>query len=93
MTSLHPGEVLLHEYLKPRHICQTQCATDTYIPAEQLTKICLEQSPITADIAIRLAIYLGTTAQYWLVLQNDHDLMKAHKLSDDEFATIVPFVL
>ncbi|MFT4925858.1 MAG: addiction module HigA family antidote [Phenylobacterium sp.] len=90
LPNIHPGEVLLEEFLKPYDISQNKCARDTHIPPRRINEICLEKRSVTADTAIRLAKYFGTTAQFWLSLQSDYDLEEAIKLNANQFESIMP---
>lgn len=90
LPNIHPGEVLLQEFLKPLGISQNKCARDTHIPPRRINEICLEKRAVTADTAIRLAKYFGTSAQFWLALQSDYDLEEAQKLNANQLDTIMP---
>ena len=71
---VHPGEVLLEEFLKPMEISQNRLALEIGVPPRRINEIVLEKRRITADTALRLARYFGTSPQFWLGLQNDYDL-------------------
>jgi antitoxin HigA-1 len=71
---VHPGEVLLEEFLKPMEISQNHLALKIGVPARRINEIVLGKRRITADTALRLAKYFGTTAKFWLGLQTDYDL-------------------
>ncbi len=71
---VHPGEVLLEEFLKPLGLSQNRLALDTGVPPRRINEIVLEKRRITADTALRLARYFNTTPQFWLGLQADYDL-------------------
>jgi antitoxin HigA-1 len=71
---VHPGEVLLEEFLKPMGISQNHLAIKIGVPARRINEIVLGKRRITADTALRLAKYFGTTAKFWLGLQTDYDL-------------------
>ena len=71
---VHPGEVLLEEFLKPMGLSQNRLALDIGVPPRRINEIVLEKRRITADTALRLARYFGTTPQFWLGLQTDYDL-------------------
>lgn len=72
LLSIHPGEVLLEEFLKPMHLSSQEVAIG--IPQEQLDEILQCERSLTADIALRLAQYFNTSARFWLGLQMDYDL-------------------
>jgi len=74
LAPVHPGEVLLEEFLKPMGISQNHLALKIGVPARRINEIVLGKRRITADTALRLAQYFGTTAKFWLGLQTDYDL-------------------
>jgi len=67
---VHPGEILREEFLKPMKISAYELAKQLHVPAPRVNDIVLERRGITADTAIRLARFFGTTEQFWLGLQN-----------------------
>jgi addiction module HigA family antidote len=71
---LHPGEVLLEEFLKPLNISQNQLGRDLGVSARRINEIIHGKRSITADTALRLARYFGNSPQFWLGLQIDYDL-------------------
>lgn len=71
---VHPGEVLLEEFLKPMGLSQNRLALDIGVPPRRINEIVLEKRRITADTALRLARYFGTSPQFWMGLQTDYDL-------------------
>jgi addiction module HigA family antidote len=71
---LHPGEVLLEEYLLPAGISQTRLALNMRVPAQKINDIVNGKRGITSDIALRLGLATGTTPEFWLSLQMDYDL-------------------
>ena len=74
MTPVHPGEVLIEEFLAPMEISQYRLAKDISVPARRINEIVHGTRSITADTALRLGRYFGTSAQFWLNLQNHFDL-------------------
>ena len=74
LDPIHPGEVLLEEFLKPMGLSQNRVALDIGVPARRINEIVLGKRRITADTALRLARFFGTSAQFWLGLQMDYDL-------------------
>ena len=84
MKSLHPGEILLEEFLKPMELSQNKLAIAIRVPARRINEIVLGKRRITADTALRLAKYFDMSPQFWLGLQMDYDLDIAQdKLSDN----------
>jgi addiction module HigA family antidote len=73
----HPGEILREEYLEPLRMSASELARHLGVPANRITAILNEQRSVTADTAWRLARYWGTTAHYWMNMQQAHDLSKA----------------
>jgi addiction module HigA family antidote len=74
LLAVHPGEVLLEEFLKPMELSQNQLALGLGVHARRINEIVLKKRSITADTALRLARYFGTSPQFWLGLQTDYDL-------------------
>lgn len=74
LKPVHPGEILQEEFLKPLGISQNRLAISISVPARRINEIVLEKRRITADTALRLARYFGTSAKFWLGLQVDYDL-------------------
>ncbi len=80
---VHPGEVLLEEFLKPMDLSQNRLALGIGVPARRINEIVLRKRSITADTALRLARYFGTSAEFWLGLQAQYDLdITAEALGD-----------
>ncbi|MBD2106222.1 HigA family addiction module antitoxin [Nodosilinea sp. FACHB-13] len=74
LRPIHPGEVLLEEFLKPMNLSQNQIALALRVPARRINEIVLGKRRITADTALRLARYFNTSPRFWLGLQMDYDL-------------------
>jgi antitoxin HigA-1 len=74
LHSVHPGEVLLEEFLKPLLLSQNRLALNIGVPARRINEIVLEKRGVTADTALRLAKFFGTSAEFWLGLQAQYDL-------------------
>ena len=74
MKPIHPGEVLLEEFLEPMGVSQYRLAKDTSVPARRINEIVHGARGVTADTALRLGRYFGTSAQFWLNLQTRFDL-------------------
>ncbi|QGY46702.1 HigA family addiction module antidote protein [Maribellus comscasis] len=74
LANVHPGEILLEEFLRPMAISAYRLAKDTDIPQTRISQIIKGKRRITADTALRLATYFGTTPKFWLGLQDDYDL-------------------
>jgi len=71
---IHPGEVLWEEFLKPMGISQNRLALNIGVPPRRINEIVLGKRRITADTALRLVKFFGTSAEFWLGLQSQYDL-------------------
>jgi len=74
---IHPGEILLTEFMEPMGLTAYRLAKDILVPAPRIGDILRGKRAISADTALRLGIYFGLPAQFWLNLQNEYDLRKA----------------
>jgi len=74
LNPIHPGEVLLEEFLKPMNLSQNRLAIDIGVDARRINEIVLGVRSVTADTALRLARYFGISPQFWLGLQAEYDL-------------------
>jgi addiction module HigA family antidote len=79
LANVHPGEILLEEFLNPLEISAYRLSKDTDIPQTRISQIVKGKRRITADTALRLASYFGTTAKFWLGLQDDYDIEEEQK--------------
>ena len=71
---IHPGEILLEEFLEPMELSQYRLAKDISVPARRINEIVHGKRGISADTALRLARYFGTSERFWMNLQTRHDL-------------------
>ena len=71
---IHPGEVLLEEFIKPMNLSQNRLAIDIGVDARRINEIVLGKRSVTADTALRLARFFGNSPQFWLGLQTQYDL-------------------
>lgn len=74
LKNIHPGEILLEEFLLPLGISQNAAGREMQVPPRRINEICLGKRAITPDTAMRLSRFFGTTPHFWLSLQNDYDL-------------------
>jgi addiction module HigA family antidote len=88
LSNIHPGEILLEEFLKPMNISAYRLSKDLRIPQTRTSEIIKGNRSITADTAIRLSYYFGNSAKFWLGLQNDYDLEEEKKQKADDFKRI-----
>lgn len=79
LDPIPPGEILLHEFLDPLEISQNQLARELHVPVSRIAGIIKGERAITADTALRLGAYLGTSAEMWLALQAQYDLRVAKR--------------
>ena len=80
LPPIHPGEILLEDYMKPLGLSAHRLAMDLHVPATRIAEIIHRRRAITADSAVRLGRYFKTTPRFWLNLQNAYDL----ELIEDE---------
>ncbi len=79
LPNIHPGEVLREEFLTPLNLSQNRVARDINVPLRRINEIVLGKRAVTADTALRLAHYFGTSERFWLGLQADYDLEEARR--------------
>lgn len=91
LKNIHPGEILIEEFLKPLNISAYKLSKEIGIPQTRVSAVINGHRRITADTALRLARYFGTTAQFWLNLQDAYDLEKEER-SRPGYAHIVPYM-
>jgi addiction module HigA family antidote len=84
LDPIHPGEILLEEFLKPLDVSQNRLARDIDVPVSRVAGIVRGERAITADTALRLARFFGTSAEMWLGLQSDYDLRMARRAAGPE---------
>jgi addiction module HigA family antidote len=88
LKNIHPGEILLEEFLIPLNISAYRLSKDINIPQTRISEIINRRRRITADTALRLSNYFGNSAKFWLGLQNDYDLEEEFLLKKNEFEEI-----
>lgn len=88
LKNIHPGEILLEEFLKPLEISAYRLSKDTFIPQTRISEIIKGRRRITADTALRLSKYFGTSAKFWLGLQDDYDIEEEKINKKDELDNI-----
>ena len=74
LKNIHPGEVLMEEFLSPMNLSAYKLARDIDIPQTRVSEILKGNRRITADTALRFSRYFGNSAKFWLGLQNDYDI-------------------
>lgn len=90
IKNIHPGEILLEEFLIPMEISAYRLAKETFIPQTRISEIVKGKRRITADTALRFSKYFGTSAKFWLGLQDDYDLEEEKIQKADELEEIKP---
>ncbi|MBF0284067.1 MAG: HigA family addiction module antidote protein [Magnetococcales bacterium] len=84
LPPVHPGEILLEEFMKPLGMSQYRLAGLIHVPALRISQIVRGKRSVTADTALRLSRLFGTTAEFWLDLQSRHDLELLRNTADGE---------
>jgi addiction module HigA family antidote len=90
LKNIHPGEILLEEFLIPMEITAYRLAKETFLPQTRISEIIKGNRRVTADTALRFARFFGTSAKFWLGLQDDYDLEVERNQKESEFNNIKP---
>jgi addiction module HigA family antidote len=88
LANVHPGEILKDEFLKPMNISAYKLSKDLGIPQTRTSAILKGNRGITADTALRFSLYFGTSAKFWLGLQDDYDLEETQRTMQKELSKI-----
>lgn len=88
LANIHPGEVLIEEFLKPMEISAYRLSKDLDIPQTRISQIIKGNRRITADTALRLSSYFGNSAKFWLGLQDDYDIEEEKTFQPEIFNKI-----
>jgi antitoxin HigA-1 len=88
IKNIHPGEILLEEFLLPLEISAYRLSKEIGIPQTRVSEILKRKRRITADTALRLSRYFGNSAKFWLGLQNDFDIEEQNIVKQKEFDSI-----
>ena len=91
LKNIHPGEILLKEFLEPLEISCYRLAKDLGIPQTRVSSIVNGTRRITADTALRLSLYFGNSPKFWLSLQDDFDIEEELRLKKKDFGQIIKF--
>ena len=91
LSNIHPGEVLLHEFLEPLEISAYRLSKDLLIPQTRISQIIKGNRRVTADTALRLSKYFGNSAKFWLGMQDDYDLEEEKHSKEAELNEINHF--
>jgi addiction module HigA family antidote len=90
LENVHPGEILSEEFLIPLNISAYRLSKDTEIPQTRISQILKGKRSVTADTALRLSLYFGTSPKFWLGLQDDYDIEEESRNKKELFLRIKP---
>ncbi|NVK65791.1 MAG: HigA family addiction module antidote protein [Flavobacteriales bacterium] len=90
LENIHPGEILKEEFLLPLGISAYRLAKDTFLPQTRISEILKGKRRVTADTALRFSKFFGTSAKFWLGLQDDYDLEEERLQKSKELNNIKP---
>ena len=90
LQNVHPGEILLEEFLLPMEISETKLANSIGVPPRRINEIVLGKRGITADTALRLAKIFGNSVQFWMGLQDEYELREARSAIKDLLEQMMP---
>jgi addiction module HigA family antidote len=88
LPNIHPGEILLEEFLKPMKISAYRLAKETGVSQTRISQILHGKRRISAETALRFGKFFGTSAEFWLGLQNDYDLEESKRTMEKELKSI-----
>ena len=89
LNNIHPGEILLEEFLKPMNISQNKLANAIGVPPRRINEIVLGKRIITADTALRLAKAFGNSVQFWMGLQDEYEIREARLAIQDQLEKVM----
>ncbi len=92
LENIHPGEILMFEFLEPLEISAYRLSKSLKIPQTRISEIIKGNRRITADTALRLSKYFGTSAKFWLGLQDDYDIEEERNIKQNELDLIKQYV-
>ncbi|MGV8933870.1 MAG: HigA family addiction module antitoxin [Gallionellaceae bacterium] len=90
LNNIHPGEILLEEFLIPMGVSQNKLANTIGVPPRRINEIVLGKRSITADTALRLAKAFGTSVQFWMGLQDEYELREAQVAIKEQLDNMLP---
>jgi len=88
LANIHPGEILLEEFLRPLEVTAYRLSKDTDIPQTRISQILKGKRRITADTALRFSSFFGNSAKFWLGLQDDYDIEEERELKKEILSRI-----
>jgi addiction module HigA family antidote len=89
LAPVHPGAVLLKDFIEPMGISRYRVAKNTRVPQRRIDLICRREAAVSADMALRLGRLFGTTPEFWINLQAQYDLEMAERAAGKEIAKAV----
>jgi addiction module HigA family antidote len=92
IINIHPGEVLLEEFLKPLEISAYRLAKETFLPQTRISEIIKGRRRITADTALRFSRFFGNSEKFWLGLQTDYDVEEEWRNNSELISKIEKFI-
>lgn len=93
LKNIHPGEILMEEFLLPLNITAYRLAKDTDIPQTRISEIIKGKRRITADTALRFSKYFGNSAKFWLGVQDDFDIEEERSAKHSILKSIKPITI
>jgi addiction module HigA family antidote len=90
LNNIHPGEILLEEFLIPMGVSQNKLANTIGVPPRRINEIVLGKRSITADTALRLAKAFGTSVQFWMGLQDEYELREVQVAIKEQLDNMLP---
>lgn len=87
LDEIHPGEILLEEFMRPNGITSRQLASDIDVPPSRISEIIHGQRPITVDTAVRLGLFFSMKPEFWINLQTEYDIRKAKRELTQQLAS------
>ena len=92
LNNVHPGEILLEDFIKPMGLSQNKLANAIGVPPRRINEIVLGKRSVTPDTALRLAKYFGTSSSLWVGLQSGYDIENEEQNIHSDLASIVPYI-
>lgn len=89
MKPIHPGEILVEEFMKPMGISQNKLARDIGVPPRRINEICLEKRGVTADTSLRLGIYFKMGSDFWFNLQKSYEMDCVKQKEEKELRQLI----
>ena len=90
LNNIHPGKILLEEFLIPLNISQNKLANAMGVPPRRINEVVLGKRAVTADTALRLAKVFGNSVQFWMGLQDEYEIREAKVMIQEQLERVVP---